>query len=378
MLLIENARVVTPRETRRSCSIFIENGKIEWLDASTTSHNPSNGQHLDADGCIVIPGIVDLHGDSIELELTPRGDVELDPRVAIYNADRKNLLNGITTKYHAIAFEDVPQDTRSIAQAIRLCRAIDSHSSLNGDARIHARCELTEKSIEALESIINDISIDLISMMHHEPGVGQYQDVDSFAEKYGGRQNESAGDLELIIQNRTGSTTAELQTRARHLAKLAIAYGIPLASHDDDTATQVEWNAEQGVNISEFPVTIEAARRANELGLSTAMGAPNVVNGRSLWGNLSARQAISENILDILCADYHPPSLLASIFVDTGEKLHRKVARVTKNPADAVGLVDRGRIEPGAKADLVVIDPFPYPTVRSVIVDGKESLRIGT
>ncbi len=105
------------------------------------------------------------------------------------------------------------------------------------------------------------------------------------------------------------------------------------------------------------------------------MGAPNLVRGESQWGNLRTADAIEAGVVDALVADYHPPSLLAAVFIDTGEPLPERVARVTAAPATAAGLTDRGRIEPGARADLVVVDPEPTPTVTAAVVDGRPAYR---
>jgi alpha-D-ribose 1-methylphosphonate 5-triphosphate diphosphatase len=67
--------------------------------------------------------------------------------------------------------------------------------------------------------------------------------------------------------------------------------------------------------------------------------------------------------------------MLAAVFVDTGEPLHERVRRVTAGPARAAGLDDRGRIEPGARADLVVVDPEPTPTVTDAVVGGERRYR---
>jgi alpha-D-ribose 1-methylphosphonate 5-triphosphate diphosphatase len=101
------------------------------------------------------------------------------------------------------------------------------------------------------------------------------------------------------------------------------------------------------------------------------MGAPNLVRGESQWGNLTSMATIEAGVLDVLCVDYHPMSLLAAPFVETGEPLPERVARVTKNPADAVGLSDRGRIEEGARADIILVDTAETPTVTRAFVDGK-------
>jgi alpha-D-ribose 1-methylphosphonate 5-triphosphate diphosphatase len=107
------------------------------------------------------------------------------------------------------------------------------------------------------------------------------------------------------------------------------------------------------------------------------MGGPNLVRGASLWGNLSAAEAIELNLVDVLCSDYHPASLLHAIFVETGEPLPVRVARVTSAPAAAVGLEDRGRLETGARADVIVVDPGNPPTIRRAFVGGEEVYREG-
>lgn len=84
---------------------------------------------------------------------------------------------------------------------------------------------------------------------------------------------------------------------------------------------------------------------------------------------------IDAGVVDTLVADYHPPSLLASVFVDTGEALPKRVERVSASPAEAVGFADRGRIETGKRADLIVVEPEPTPTVTDAIVAGKPVYR---
>jgi alpha-D-ribose 1-methylphosphonate 5-triphosphate diphosphatase len=151
--------------------------------------------------------------------------------------------------------------------------------------------------------------------------------------------------------------------------------GIPTASHDDEKVAEVERLHEQGVDITEYPITLETAERAHDLEMAVAMGAPNLVRGESQWGNLRTVDAVEAGVVDALVADYHPPSLLAAAFVDTGEPLPDRVARVTANPASAAGLDDRGRIESGARADLVVVDREPTPTVTRAFVRGRPVYR---
>src|SRR5690606_12178040 len=92
-------------------------------------------------------------------------------------------------------------------------------------------------------------------------------------------------------------------------------------------------------------------------GMAVLMGAPNVVRGGSHSGNISARELAESGHLDILSSDYIPFSLVQAAFhldrVVDGITLPEAVAMVSKNPAEAVGLTDRGAIAAGRCAGLV-------------------------
>jgi alpha-D-ribose 1-methylphosphonate 5-triphosphate diphosphatase len=225
-------------------------------------------------------------------------------------------------------------------------------------------------------ALVEEVDVDLVSVMHHAPGGGQY-DAESFERHYVEDRNWPAEAARSAAAERSGMDDASRDRRIARVRDLARRVGAPLASHDDECRGDVETMAAHGAAISEYPLTLDAARRAKSLGLATVMGAPNLVRGGSLWDNLSARDAIEAGVLDALCSDYHPASLLAAPFVDTGESLSTRVNRVTRNPADVAGLPDRGRIEVGARADVVVVDPSPTPTVERVFVAGTEAIRTG-
>lgn len=149
------------------------------------------------------------------------------------------------------------------------------------------------------------------------------------------------------------------------------ARGIVLASHDDATVEHVEEAVAQGIRIAEFPTTADAAKASSKAGLGVLMGAPNVMRGGSHSGNVSARALAEDGVLDILSSDYIPFSLIQAAFflgksVD-GISLPQAVAMVSKNPAEAVGLTDRGAIEIGRRADLVRVRVDEHvPVVRTV------------
>jgi len=83
-----------------------------------------------------------------------------------------------------------------------------------------------------------------------------------------------------------------------------------------------------------------------------------------------------QGLLDILSSDYVPFSLLQAAFSLTKNSdqisLPQSVALVTKNPAKAAGLEDRGEIAQGKRADLVrvTLPDDGVPIVRAVWRDG--------
>ena len=372
---IRNGRVVTPTGVVEGGRVVLSGGRITRV--GETPRGPTRGARtVDADGNLVIPGLVDVHGDDVEHQLSPRSGARVDVRTAVSMADRVNLLAGVTTKFHAVAFEDVPDDDRSLGEAEALAREIDGASYTLGDNRLHARCEPVERSVATVERLVDDVDVDLVSVMHHAPDDGQF-DRDEFQRHYVEDRNWPARSVERIATERAAMTGAEVDALSARIADLAERVDVPLASHDDETPDDVDRMAAHGASISEYPLTLDAARHAVDRGMTTAMGAPNLVRGGSLWDNLSVRTAIDAGAVDVLCADYHPPSLLAAPFVDTGEPLPERVNRVTRNPADAVGLHDRGRIRVGGRADVLVVDPEPTPTVERAFVGGVEVLRTG-
>ncbi|EMA58930.1 alpha-D-ribose 1-methylphosphonate 5-triphosphate diphosphatase [Halorubrum lipolyticum] len=370
---IRNGRVVTPSGVLEGGRVVIAGERIVRVDRGPASDS-AGPTTVDADGRVVMPGIVDLHGDDIEHHRSPRAGASVDVRTALTAADRANLLNGVTTKFHAVAFEESPDDGRTLRTAETVAAELGREEYTLGDNRLHARCELADASADAVEGVIERFGVDLLSVMHHAPGDGQYDD-EEFERHYVEDRNWPAEGVDDVIETRRSLDGADRDDRIRRIAGLARRAGVPLASHDDESARDVERMADHGTDISEYPLTRGAARRATDLGLATVMGAPNLVRGGSLWDNLSARDAIDDGLVDVLCADYHPPSLLAAPFVDTGESLSTRVNRVTRNPAAAAGLDDRGRIAEGARADLIVVDPAGTPTVDRAFVAGAEAVR---
>ncbi|MBA1935526.1 alpha-D-ribose 1-methylphosphonate 5-triphosphate diphosphatase, partial [Escherichia coli] len=116
---------------------------------------------------------------------------------------------------------------------------------------------------------------------------------------------------------------------------------------DDATHAHVAQSHQLGSVIAEFPTTFEAAEASRKHGMNVLMGAPNIVRGGSHSGNVAASELAQLGLLDILSSDYYPASLLDAAFRVADDQSNRftlpqAVRLVTKNPAQALNLQDRG------------------------------------
>jgi alpha-D-ribose 1-methylphosphonate 5-triphosphate diphosphatase len=261
-----------------------------------------------------------------------------------------------------------------LAEAIR--RAADA-DLLRADHLTHLRCEVAAPNVvDSLHAVLASHSAQLISLMDHSPGQRQYRDLEKYFIYYSGKSGRSRADLAEVAgeRQRIGGIRA-LENRPR-IVEIAKARGIVLASHDDTTAEEVALARCDGVTIAEFPTTLEAASASRAAGMATVMGAPNVVRGGSHSGNASARELAEAGQLDILSSDYVPAALLMAAFrladAPAVGGLAGAMRLVSKAPAEATGLKDRGEIAVGRRADLLRVAMHDgEPVVRAVWREGR-------
>ncbi|MEM8801843.1 MAG: alpha-D-ribose 1-methylphosphonate 5-triphosphate diphosphatase [Pseudomonadota bacterium] len=354
MMWLSDVKLILADRIIENGSLRVENGVI--AEIAESAGKPS--------GFTVFPGFVDMHGDMIELELEPRPKVDFPMEVAVGHLDARLAAAGVTTAYAGVSFSRTALDgqRRSFEHTSAIIRALkDNIRGLRVDHRIHARFDMTyTAAIDALDGLLRSGAVDLVSVMDHTPGQGQYRNVEYLVAnrmKSGLSEDEARAHVARRIEDAVPAE--QVLENLEQISKLCKSHDVAMASHDDDTVEKAHLMADIGVVISEFPVTIEAAEVAAKRGLMIAMGAPNAMRGKSYSGNLSAREAHAAGLLHILAADYHPAAILPSIraLSKTDTDGVTGAARLaSKNPAEALGLTDRGEIATGKRADLAVVD----------------------
>lgn len=373
---LNNLRMVLPDRVIARGALQIADGRIAAL-----VEEPADSAliGLDCHGLTVIPGLIDLHGDMIEREIEPRPGVEFPLEVAINELDKRLAANGVTTAYTAVSFHDlgIRRSLRDPNRGARIARMLsDVRGHLLTDVRLHARFEISQPALAPLVSELVDAGhVHLLSLNDHTPGQGQWRDIEAYIERGAAHRGISRDEFAAVTRARIEQARAQTGSLAamQAVAGRARRCNIPIASHDDDTPAKIADVAQLGVSISEFPVTLEAARAARERGMHIVMGAPNVLRGSSHSGNLSAHTAIAAGLVDSLASDYAPAALIQAVFglaSTGGVPLHQAIALITSGPAAAVGLHERGRIAPGQTADLVLIEDGAFPRVRGTIRNG--------
>lgn len=375
---IVNATIVTPNEVINNSEITLANGRI--TSVGYCRNEDMNLPVVNARSRILLPGFIDMHSDAIEKEIEPRPGSLLPIEVAVTELDRKLAAAGITTIYHSLSFSDKKIEMLRTVDMVdtiirEICR-IRPHLLVN--TKIHARYEITSSELLiVLEELLKENAIDLVSIMDHTPGQGQFSTMEKYRSYYGTRYKLDEDKIEMVMDNLNGISDSVRRINAEAAAKLCREKGIPLASHDDDNVDKIDFIHECGAVISEFPITLAAGEAARNKGLAVAIGSPNIVRGGSHNGNLSAEEIICAGYGTIVCSDYIPSTMLHaafSLYNNGTADLLQIAALFSTNAAEALRLNNiTGSIVEGLEADLILVDTsLAYPRIAKTFVSGRE------
>ncbi len=359
-----------------------EVSSLHFDGAVVSNTADSHAQRIDLEGDYLIPGLVELHTDNLEKHFIPRTGVSWPHGISAAIAhDMHMISSGVTTVFDAITVgEPFGKHMRNELFSISMDALAQGEKEelFRAEHFLHLRCELAgDHLMDCVEPLIGHKNLRLISVMDHTPGQRQWRNIEAY-KRYCDLLEQPNSVVEERISTLKGLQEKNADKHKKSVVQICKEQGYTLASHDDTTVEQVQDSAAHGVHISEFPTTLEAAREARALGQAIVMGAPNIVRGGSHSGNVAAMELARAGLLDIFSSDYMPASLLHAAFMleqEAGIPLAKALHTISKNPAEAVGLSDRGELIAGKRADAVRVRLVNnVPIVRAVWRAGKQVL----
>jgi alpha-D-ribose 1-methylphosphonate 5-triphosphate diphosphatase len=351
---------------------------IDIDDGVIAAMGRDNGarREIRADGLLALPGIVDLHGDAFERQMMPRPGVYFREDLALLDTDRQLVANGVTTAYHGLTWSWEP-GLRGTERAHAMADALDRlRPRLACDTRLHLRWETY--NLDAVPTVLDWLArgrIHLLAFNDHTPAMVRRAEDPVAVLKYVERAGVPVAQFQGLLRA-VDARAAEVPGAIAILAAAARERGMPLASHDDKSPDMTRQFQALGCRLCEFPLTEDTARTGREGGGHVLMGAPNVVRGGSHLNLISAASMVRAGLCDVLTSDYYYAALPRAplqLARDDGRDVAAYWPLVSTNPARAAGLMDRGEIAPGQRADIVLLDTSDAdgPFVVATLVGGQ-------
>lgn len=365
-MILTNARIVLDDAVIEG-SLQVRAGAIHSFDVGTSAAAGA----IDLDGDYLLPGLVDIHTDHLEKHVYPRPHVRWDVRRAVLAHDAQIIGGGVTTVFDSLCVggtEKNPERRTILEPMVEALRQTGDAGLLRAEHFVHLRCEITDADAPALaRANAGKEIVRLVSVMEHVPGHRQSRDMGHYIGRRMAASGQTRDQVEAEIQELMERLKSEGTNVRAEIVAIAHAHQLPLLSHDDATPEQVLIAYDEGIRIAEFPVSLEAARRAKALSMHAVVGAPNFLRGGSQSGNVAVKALLAEGLADIFASDYVPRSMLDAAFAlaenpDLSHDLASAIRMVTSAPARVARLEDRGEILPALKADLVqvrLVDGLP-------------------
>ncbi|HYG44482.1 MAG TPA: alpha-D-ribose 1-methylphosphonate 5-triphosphate diphosphatase [Bordetella sp.] len=367
---VAGRRVLTPTGLAAGQLTF-RDGRIGDAGATPTP----GAAWLDAGDLLVLPGIVDLHGDAFERAVMPRPGVSFPYDAALHDVDRQLLANGITTEFHGVTLS-WEGGLRGEPYAQRMFDSLGRmRQSLGARHHVHLRFETHHvDGVDIAQQWIRAGQVQFLALNDHLPSMARRLGDDRKLLQYADRAECDLDTFQARIRQAMAAAD-DVGDAMRELARSARDAGLAVASHDDPDASTRRYYHQLGCGVAEFPLTPDAARVARDLGNAIVFGAPNVVRGRSHTGAPNATEMVRAGLCDVLTSDYYYPAPLAAALrlAELGiAPLAQAWRLVSANPARAAGLTDRGTLAAGQVADAIVVDDSlaGVPRVCAAIVGG--------
>jgi len=352
-----NARLVLPDGVAPAGALAVREGRIAAVEPEAVPEGT-----IDCGGDVLMPGIVDVHTDHFEKHVYPRSHVLWGALPAALAHDAQMIGGGVTTVFDSLCVGTAGTEVKRRDILTPMIEALETGTAagmFKAEHLVHLRCETADEETAALltEALGHEI-VRIASVMDHTPGAKQSRDI----EGYLARRMAATGWTREVVEAELAETLARLSGIGERVRREVVAIlkgaALKVMSHDDVTPEHIAEALADGVEIAEFPTTVEAARAARAAGMPIVAGAPNYVRGGSQSGNVAVKTLLADDLVDILASDYVPRAILDAVFAIAADPelphdLAAAVRLATVNPARAAGLDDRGALAPGQRADLL-------------------------
>ncbi len=350
-LTLTGAEVLLPEAGLSRADLSIAEGEVQ---------GDRTGRQVDLSGYLVLPGIIDLHGDGFERHIAPRRGAMKQMNEGILSVEAELAANGITTGVLAqfYSWEGGVRGPDFASQVFKAIAEVKDSTVTDLIPQLRFETHMLD-DYDGLAQKIADWRVPYVVFNDHLPhdrlAEGRKPPRLTGQALKAGRNPDAHFEMLLSMHARSNEVPAALDTLCADLTQS----GVRLGSHDDATPeTRAEWRT-RGVSIAEFPETLAAAEAARAAGDHIILGSPNVVRGGSHKGNASALDLIAMGLCDALASDYHYPSpCRAALMLAKSGLLDfaNAWALVSSGPARVLDLTDRGTLRPGQRADIVILD----------------------
>ena len=355
---------------------FVETD-LHLAEGRVAAEAETDATEVSAKGCLVLPGIVDVHGDGFERVVRPRAGVDFPLPLALEESDRQMIGNGITTAFHGLT-ASWETGLRSFDTARAFLDTLAAVTpTLDCDTRVNLRWEVfCLDPVDELISWLDRTPAMVLSLNDHLTPYLELPPDHRKIVRMAERMDISREDVVARIAA-LRARADEVPAAVARVTAAATARGLTVFSHDETSPEDRRANRALGVTVSEFPMTWDTARESADGEEHIVLGAPNVLRGGSQNNAIDAEPAIAQGLCTVLASDYYYPAQMLAAFAlaDRGiVPLEDAWALVSSGPAKAVGLHDRGRLEQGLRGDLLILDADTR-RLKSVFVNGRRVLQ---
>ena len=365
-MIFTNGRLIFPDGIRDRLELVVEHGKIANVRRETGAHGE---EVVDLAGNYLAPGFVDLHVHGAVGHDTMEATPEAFRAICDYHAGGGStslLLTTASAPLHGVV--DVLNAVRQYRSSVSQIAGVHVEGPFIAKAKKGAQREefICEPNPESVATLLEHV--DVIKRITLAPELsGALDAIENFSAHgisvSGGHsdawEEEARAGFDRGMRSVTHTFNCMSSARRRGVHRAAGLLEFALSEPE----INCELIADGHHVLPTLMKTLYRAKGAHGISLVTdATAGAGLPDGShfSLYGNdcvvehgvclLADRSALAGSASRMI-------DLVRTMVRDVDVPLHEAVAMATLNPANAVGLKSKGRLEAGSDADLVVLSP---------------------